>query len=114
MINYLISIKNKYKFSRISSAIIQAEFYARCREEKIICYLEFKENNSRFDALIFDDFLNKKFIIEFKSYRDASKKPITNTKQINKYKKFDLPIILITRIEQIDEAIEFLKKELKK
>lgn len=113
MINYLILIKNKYKFPRIPSAIIQAEFYARCREEKIICYLEFKEKNARFDALIFDDLLNKRFIIEFKSYRDLSKKPIIDTKQLNKYKKFGLPIILITRIEQIDEIINYLKTNIK-
>lgn len=105
----LIRLQNKYKLNKIHSANIQAEFYSRCKENNIICYLEFKDKNSRFDALVFNDDLQKKAIIEFKSYKDKNKKTNLFTKQILKYTTYNLNIYVITRFEQIDEVISKLK-----
>jgi hypothetical protein len=114
MIEYLLKINDKYKKNKVNSAVIQAEFYARCKEENIICYLEYKERNSRFDALIFDRDLNKIAIVEFKSYASKEKKGIKNTKQIKKYLSYNLPVLLIVRHEEIEINITKLKLFLKK
>lgn len=113
MIKYLLKINNKYKKNKVSSAVIQAEFYSRCKEENIICYLEYKEKNSRFDALIFDKDLNKIAIVEFKSYSNREKKGIKNTKQIKKYLSYNLPVLLVVRYEEIELNITKLKLFLK-
>jgi hypothetical protein len=110
MIKKLLEINKKFDKKKINSAIIQSEFYFRCKQENIVCYLEFKDNNSRFDALIFDNNLNKIAIVEFKSYKSKDKKAITNTKQIKKYLSFNLPIFLVVRFEEIEKTIENIKK----
>lgn len=113
MIEYLLKINDKYKKNKVNSAVIQAEFYARCKEENIICYLEYKERNSRFDALIFDRDLNKIAIVEFKSYTSKEKKAVKNTKQIKKYLSYNLPVLLVVRHEEIEINITKLKLFLK-
>jgi len=110
MINDILKINTKYKKNKINHATIQAEFYSRCKEKNIICYLEFKEKNSRFDALIFDKNLNKIAIVEFKSYKSKEKKGITNTKQLKKYSFFNLPIFLVVRFEEIEATIKNIEK----
>jgi hypothetical protein len=112
MIEYLLKINDKYKKNKVNSAMIQAEFYARCKEENIICYLEYKERNSRFDALIFDKNLNKIAIVEFKSYISKNKVGIRNTKQIKKYLSYNLPVFLVVRFIEIDKIILEIKKVL--
>ena len=110
MINDILKINTKYKKNKVNSAVIQAEFYSRCKEKNIICYLEFKEKNSRFDALIFDKNLNKIAIVEFKSYKSKDKKANTNTKQLKKYSSFNLPIFLVVRFEEIEATIKNIER----
>ena len=98
--------------NKLPEANIQAEFYHQCRLQKIKCILEYKVENCRFDALVYDENRNVKCIVEFKSYK-TRKKPKTNTNQINKYKKFGLPIIMCTRFEDVKWAVEEAKKTLK-
>jgi hypothetical protein len=110
MINDILKINTKYKKNKINHATIQAEFYSRCKEENIICYLEYKERNSRFDALIFDRDLNKIAIVEFKSYKSKEKKGITNTKQLKKYLSYNLPVLLVVRFEEIETTIKNIER----
>lgn len=94
----------KLKRKRISEANIQAEFYHQCRTLSIPCYLEYKQDTSRFDAVIYDPITLKiLIIIEIKN----SKKSKVNeeTKQFNKYKKFNIPIMVIRNSNDIKEAI---------
>ncbi|WMX12387.1 hypothetical protein [Aureispira sp. CCB-E] len=92
------------KRKKISEANIQAEFYHQCRLYKIPFYLEFKYENSRFDGVVFDTKTHEILIIvEFKS-KVKSKKEY-NTLQIKKYKKYNLPIIVIDKVSQIEEGI---------
>ena len=98
-----------YKKNKITEANIQAEFYYFCKLNNINCYLEFKLEKCRFDAVIFDENYKIRYIIEFKSYK-TEKKGITNTKQLNKYRKFNCEVILITRLEQIDDVQHFEKR----
>lgn len=112
MIDELKKVAKRNGFNKINSAVVQGEFYSRCKENGIICYLEFKWGKSRFDALIFDKNLNKRFIVEIKSYKDEFEEPNYNTKQLDKYRRYDLPVLLITRLEQIDEIIKQIKNNL--
>ena len=96
------------KPNRIAEANIQAEFYHQCQLNGIECYLEYKHEHSRFDAVII---MNEeiRFIVEFKSYK-TDKKGKTNTKQLDKYRQYEIPLFLITRMNQIDEAIKFINE----
>lgn len=94
---------------RISEANIQAEFYCRCKENNLNCYLEYKIDNCRFDCVIYDENKNIYAIVEIKSYT-RDKEPNWNTKQMRKYRQFNLPIYLITKIDQIDNIISKLKE----
>ena len=103
-----ISEHMKIVLKRLPEANIQAEFYHRCREEKINCILEYKVGNCKFDAVVYDDKRNALLIIEFKSYK-TNKAPKTNTKQIEKYKKHGLSIMMVTRFDDVEWAISYIK-----
>ena len=91
--------------ARLPEANIQAEFYRQCKYNGINICLEYKHYKSRFDAIVYND--NKKiiFIIEIKSYK-TNKSPKTKTKQMKKYESYGVPVILITRLEQIEDVID--------
>ncbi|MCK4500327.1 hypothetical protein KAU11_07510 [Candidatus Babeliales bacterium] len=91
---------------RLSEATIQAEFYSQAKEAGLNIYLEYKHENNRFDAVIYKDGIIT-HIIEFKSYK-TNKAGKVNTKQINRYKAYGVPVILITRLDQIRGVISFL------
>jgi hypothetical protein len=93
--------------NRLPEANIQAEFYHQCKLNNIKCYLHYKIDHSVFDAIIIKDNTIIK-IIEFKSYvtnRDGK----INTKQLKKYSQYGIPIVLITRLWQIQNVIDSLK-----
>lgn len=98
--------------NRLPEANIQAEFYMRCKLAGIPILLEYKVKGARFDAVILDnDTITH--IIEFKSMtpsgiarRLASPKKL---KQIEKYERFGLPVILVVNLDGIDEAIVKIK-----
>jgi len=88
---------------RLAEANIQAEIYSRCKALGIQCYLEYKTVDCRFDVIIIKGG-EITHIIECKSYaRNNPKKE--NTKQIEKYKKFEVPILLCGRWDDIDQII---------
>jgi hypothetical protein len=92
-------IKNK-----VSESNIQAEFFCKCREVGLNCYLEYTYENCRFDAVLYDDEKNIYCIVEFKSYK-TDKAEKLNTKQLCRYKKYNLPIIVCTRLDDVKGAI---------
>ena len=97
-------MKIKINRPRISEANIQGEFYHYCRVLDIPCYLEYKHENSRFDAVICDPQRDEILIIvEIKNM--IRKHNNWNTKQLIKYKKFNLPLILIDRSSSIKEGV---------
>jgi hypothetical protein len=95
--------------SRITEANIQAEFYHSCKMNGINCYLEYKIDGCRFDAVIYDNTNEILAIVEIKSYI-TDKEPRRNTKQIKKYSLHSLPIFMISRLDQIESVIDEIKK----
>jgi DNA-binding MurR/RpiR family transcriptional regulator len=91
---------------RITEANIQAEFYHQCRLKGVECYLEYKHEQSRFDAIIIKN-NDVVLIVEFKSYK-TDKKGKTKTKQLDKYRQYGIPVLLITRMNQIEQVIASL------
>jgi len=87
----------------IPSVNIQAEFYRQCISNGISVYLEYKHDNCRFDAVVYEHD-EIKFIVEFKSYAKKMK-PKLNTRQIKKYESYGIPVILVTRMEDVCLAI---------
>jgi hypothetical protein len=88
---------------RLHSANIQAELYSRCQRLGLECYLEYVHERNRFDALIVHQG-NIVCIIEVKSYtRD---KPANRaTKQIDKYSKYGVPVLMLVRMADVDQII---------
>lgn len=106
-------IKPKY----VPEANLQAEFYHECRLAHIKCFLEYrsrwndgKKPGCHFDAVI----VHKKnivAIIEFKKRKKTKeeRERWRNGKQSNKYKRYNLPIFLVTHVDEISETINNLK-----
>lgn len=95
--------------NRITEANIQAEFYYSCRMNGINCYLEYKINGCRFDAVIYNNEKEILAIVEIKSYI-TDREPKRNTKQIEKYSLHAIPIFMISRLNQIESVISEIKK----
>lgn len=102
---------------RISEANIQAEIYHQCKLNSINCYLEYKvpgnKPRSRLDIVILDNDDNITLIIEVKSYI-VDKLPNLNTRQIRKYLKYGIPIVVIGRMENIYNLIKGIKSQIYK
>ena len=98
----------KFKLpKRISEANIQAEFYSQCKSNNINVYHEYKYEECRFDAVIYE---HDKIIliVEFKSYK-RKRKPNYETKQIQKYKKYNIPILIVGRMEDVKRTVNYIK-----
>lgn len=99
-----------------SEAMIQAEFYQACKEAGLKCYLEYKAklNGSRgsiFDAVVTDNGYIVA-IIEVKSYKGSQlkgRKKWLRSKQAWKYNRFDVPVILISKLEDIKPTVNSIK-----
>lgn len=94
---------------RLPEANIQAEFYHRCRLEGLRLCLEYKYEHSRFDCVMIGDDDSIYAIVEFKS----KVKPIVksyNTKQIQKYSQYNIPIVLCFSYKDIDYTISRCKE----
>lgn len=89
---------------RLPEANIQAEFYHRCRLLGLRLCLEYRYEHCRFDAVMLDRNDNIYAIIEFKS-RIKPIKGEYKTKQIDKYSKYGIPIIVCLDYNSIDLAI---------
>lgn len=103
------------KWAKISSrklpeANIQAEIYNEIKKIGLFPVLEFKIHGCRIDCAVFKEFKEYELIaiIEVKSYK-YFQEPNINTKQIKKYReRFDVPLIVIGRIEGIPSLINEL------
>lgn len=97
-----------FLYNKISEATIQGELYHKLRKEGITCYLEYKYEDCRFDCVII---VGSKvyMIIECKSYKRDSKKPITNTKQYKKYSKYGIPVLYCVRWTDISKTVLSVK-----
>ncbi len=97
----------KFKLpKRISEANIQAEFYRQCKTNNINVYLEYKHEECRFDAVIYE-YDKIVLIVEIKSYK-RKRKPNYGTKQMQKYEKYNIPVLLIGRMEEINKTIQYI------
>jgi hypothetical protein len=98
---------------RIAEANIQAEFYHQCKLNKIPCYLEYKIERSRFDAVIYEE-KSKEILclLEIKSYKYEYDDANIDTKQCKKYSKYRIPLIYIVRMSDIEEVIKYLLKNI--
>ena len=90
---------------RISEVNIQAEFYHRCKMLGINVYLGYRHENCIFDAVIFNESNEIVVIVEFKSYIDELKENY-DTKQIRKYKRYNIPVYICGHMNRIDETID--------
>lgn len=90
-------------------ANIQAELYHRLKLLGIKMVLEHKVDNCKFDGIIIDE--NEENIlalIECKNYVTGDSERWSKTKQSKKYREFMVPIILVTKEEEIHKAIEII------
>lgn len=94
--------------AKITEANIQAEFYHQCKLNGINCYLEFTHGKCRFDAIIYNNEGVVRFIVEFKSYK-TNRPEIIDTGQIKRYSSYNIPVIMITRMQHIENVISKLK-----
>lgn len=94
---------------RISEANIQAEVYHRLRLAGIICYLEYKHQNCRFDMVIIKGDVIV-LIVEFKSRIRHIGRINTKGKQYQKYTAFDVPVIYCTNKSEIDDTVRVIKR----
>jgi hypothetical protein len=101
---------------RLPEANIQAEFYYRCKQEKIPCMLEYTIEGARFDAIIHN---NKRIshIVEIKSMTERAKRRrlarSRMPKQITKYLQHGLPVLVIINVDDIDKTIMQIKADLR-
>lgn len=101
----------KIVLGRLPEANIQAELYHQCKLHNIRCLLEYKipkqggRKGCRLDAVIYDKDRKILLIIETKSYVRKNQEPKLNTVQLNRYRELGVPVMVIGRIEQIQEKV---------
>lgn len=89
---------------RIPEANIQAEFYHQCRLRQIKVFLQFPYEDCKFDCIVLDKSKKKILCVVEIKYRKTTKKNY-NTKQMKKYRNFDVPVFLVTSKEDIVKTI---------
>lgn len=106
-----VSYSGIIRNGRVPEANIQAEFYMLCRKNGIQILLEVKYQNCRFDALVFKNDIPFA-IIEVKNYsKKRSIKGLTsNGRQMQKYMKYNLPIIGVLSSKHIFSSFDKLLK----
>ena len=98
------------KPKRIPEANIQAEIYRFCRNNNIKVCLEYKVENCRLDIVIVKH-ERIILIIETKSRKkEYPKNKRYKTKQINKYKKFEVPILVCASWYEIEQTCKEIKR----
>ena len=103
----------KLKYSSVSEACVQGEFYHQCRVRNIPCYLEYTYEDCRFDAVIYNKETKEIFsIVEFKSYYHKYTPARTDTRQVDKYLKFNLPIMYVVRLSEIEWALNYIEEKI--
>lgn len=101
---------------KLPKANIQAEFYKQCKDNNINVCLEYKYNNCRFDAIVYDKYNFVWFIVEIKNYKHPKKGRITfkYTKQYKKYSSFHTELILITCMKEVKKYVKYIKNKMNK
>ena len=91
-----LPFKQPKKLDQVNIAVeLAMRFHARRTGYKL--HFEYSHERSRFDCIVHDDSIVY-IIIEIKtSHRKARK----NTKQMAKYKQYNVPIILISNMEDV-------------
>lgn len=90
---------------KLPEANVQAEFYHRCRNLGLRLCLEYRLDNCRFDAVMINSRDEIYAIVEFKSWiRD---KDVTNydSKQLQKYRVYGVPVVFCSKYSKLDATI---------
>ena len=95
--------------SRIAEANIQAELYKQAKEAGLNNNHENKFQGSIFDVIIYDDD-QIQCIIEVKSYK-TSREPKLDTKQMKKYASFNVPLLIVTRMDDVKNIISDILRD---
>ena len=91
---------NKRTFSE---STIQAELYRRLKNHAISIDLEYSNNHSRFDLIVF--MKNKPVIIvEVKKGKVRAR----NSKQIQKYRKYNYPLIVVEGWKDVQPCVNWI------
>jgi hypothetical protein len=89
----------------------QIEFQRKCRAANLTCEIEYAakgvDKDCRFDAVILRDG-ELAVILEFKKY--IGREPRTDTKQLERYGSFGVPIFLIKRDDDLNDVVSELLK----
>lgn len=99
----------RFKVKKYHSANIQAEIYHQCRLEGIDCYLEYSVGGCRFDLITIKDG-DIISIIECKSYLNPKKRAKINTVQLEKYRRFGVPVLVAVRMDDVEKTIKEIKR----
>lgn len=99
---------------RLPESNVQAEFYRQCKDNNINVCLEYKYNNCRFDAIVYDRYNFVWFVIEVKNYKNPKlgRKRFKYTKQFKKYSSFHTELLLITCMDDIKITVEYIKNKM--
>ena len=98
---------------------LQADFYHLCRTKGISCALEYSYTfiggeRAKFDAIVFGDDQEALLLVECKyNYRQSEEnigEPSYTTKQIEKYKRLQIPLLIINRFCDVDYITDKIKE----
>lgn len=102
---------NKHSVKRNHEDNLKAELYHYCKLHNIELFLECILNHSRCDAVAVIN-NEAKVIIEIKNPKRI-KEINLNTKQFKKYSEIDLPVIVLSKYENVLKVVFLLEKHLK-
>lgn len=97
-----------YPERRPSEFEVQAKLYNKLLNKGFIVKGEVKAYKARFDLVVYDKNYKAICIIETKSWK--KKRYVTPTKQLKKYRKFGVPVIVCGWMERVDFTVERVEK----
>jgi hypothetical protein len=97
---------------------VQAELYCKLKKLGFQVRGDVRREGCQFDLVIYDNDLNAKCIVEVKNWdqKDVKRKKDKvisgEKKQINKYKKFGITILMCYNQNYIDKIIKYLSEKI--